>query len=580
MDDQILQLAFSIYHNPGVYALLLGAGISYTAGIPTGWDVMNRLIEEIAQAKNENPEDPQIWYEQHFEEKPTYGNILERIAPSQVERNSILKGYFEPTDDERKDGMKLPTQAHKAIASLVKSGYIKVILTTNFDRLLEKSLEEEGITPDVISSDDMVESAIPLQHSPITIVKLHGDYRDWRSLNTSEELATYSDTKNKLLDRVFDEYGLIVCGWSAEWDTALRDALYRTTNRRYTTYWAAYDELQQKAADLVHKRRAKEIKINGADEFFEEIEQNVDAVAKLKRHHPLSIAVAVERVKKLIPQETAYIELEELIGSVALKAYEEFNTDEFLEARKSIVNQHSSITFNTLEDMFPVYLSRCEISLHMLATLSRYGHSRQAKYVTHVVSTWLEKPKATHEDNTLWRFIPAIIAIYVVGIAATHSGNWEFLNSILVKPTMQEYLPRTHYTMSNLIIERKVRPFFKNLIPSDTIFHNALDLFSMMLALVHLDTTKEHKNWMPLHRTYLTSRSHEYIKEFWAHAGKEKFTFSLLQIGLFDGDSDRLAAALETYVHLAQLFRKEQRHLSPFGTIPDFAQIYRSGELI
>lgn len=36
----------------------------------------------------------------------------------------------------------MPTVAHKAIANLVKHGFIKVIVTTNFDRLLERALEE------------------------------------------------------------------------------------------------------------------------------------------------------------------------------------------------------------------------------------------------------------------------------------------------------------------------------------------------------------------------------------------------------------------------------------------------------
>lgn len=57
----------------------------------------------------------------------------------------MLKTYFEPTDDERKQGIKMPTLAHKSIANLVKQGFIKVIVATNFDRLLEKALNDIGI---------------------------------------------------------------------------------------------------------------------------------------------------------------------------------------------------------------------------------------------------------------------------------------------------------------------------------------------------------------------------------------------------------------------------------------------------
>jgi hypothetical protein len=35
MIDPILSLAVSVYHNKGVYSLLLGSGISRSSGIPT-----------------------------------------------------------------------------------------------------------------------------------------------------------------------------------------------------------------------------------------------------------------------------------------------------------------------------------------------------------------------------------------------------------------------------------------------------------------------------------------------------------------------------------------------------------------
>jgi hypothetical protein len=38
-------------------------------------------------------------------------------------------------------------------------------------------------------------------------------------------------------DAYFDEFGLIIYGRSAEWDEALRSALYRRKNRRFSAYW-------------------------------------------------------------------------------------------------------------------------------------------------------------------------------------------------------------------------------------------------------------------------------------------------------------------------------------------------------
>src|SRR4029079_4205680 len=106
------------------------------------------------------------------------------------------------------EGKKLPTHAHAAIARLVRLGYIRVIITTNFDRLLEAALQAEAIAPVVIASADAAKGAPPFVHTPCTILKVHGDYLDSRLKNSVEALSRYDKAMDRLLDQVFDEYGL------------------------------------------------------------------------------------------------------------------------------------------------------------------------------------------------------------------------------------------------------------------------------------------------------------------------------------------------------------------------------------
>jgi hypothetical protein len=103
---------------------------------------------------------------------------------------------------------------------VVAKGLVRVIITTNFDRLAEMALQEVGVQPQVISRPEAVAGMKPLSHAPATVIKLHGDYKDLNSLNTPDELGAYPDHWRDLLARVFDEYGLIVVGWSAVWDSA------------------------------------------------------------------------------------------------------------------------------------------------------------------------------------------------------------------------------------------------------------------------------------------------------------------------------------------------------------------------
>ena len=62
MIDPLLSLVFALHSNPGVYALLLGSGISRAAEIPTGWEVVLDLIRRLARLEDEDCEpEPDRW---------------------------------------------------------------------------------------------------------------------------------------------------------------------------------------------------------------------------------------------------------------------------------------------------------------------------------------------------------------------------------------------------------------------------------------------------------------------------------------------------------------------------------------
>jgi hypothetical protein len=238
--DSLTQLAFSMYESKGMYALLLGSGLSRAAEIPTGWEITLDLIRRVALAQGEEDQPNwATWYQEKTGKEPDYSALLAELAATAEERRAILHRYIEPTEEDRAEGRKIPTAAHRAIARLVQNGYIRVIVTTNFDRLMENALRELGIEPTVVASVDALAGAEPLSHSKCYILKLHGDYKDARILNTEAELSKYPKKYDALLDRIFDEHGLVVCGWSGNWDHALRSAFLRAPNRRYPVFWAA-----------------------------------------------------------------------------------------------------------------------------------------------------------------------------------------------------------------------------------------------------------------------------------------------------------------------------------------------------
>lgn len=374
MIDPSLSLAISVQSNPGVFALLLGSGVSQSAGVPTGREIVVELIRKLAALKGEdcNP-DPEAWYKSSFDREANYSELLSEVAKSPAERMQLLRVYFEPSESEREQGLKLPTLAHKAIAELVSKGYIRVLITTNFDRLLESALEGVGIQPVVISTEDDAKGALPLAHSRCTILKLNGDYLDTRLKNTGDELAQYESSTERLLDQVLDEYGLVVCGWSAESDTALRRALKRCSTRRFSTYWATRSEPSPLGNDLVTFRQMTVLTIKGADEFFNELRDKVSALEDMSQTDVLSAKVAVARMKKYLADPTQQIKLHDLIVSETEKAYAVITGPHFPASVPQLSDSAMYLRINAYEASIETLLRLMICGAHLGGRIARFG---------------------------------------------------------------------------------------------------------------------------------------------------------------------------------------------------------------
>lgn len=277
MSEYLLnQLGLSMYRQRGIYAVLIGSGVSRTARVPTGWEITLDLARRLKGDLTGSEDELAAWYLSEFGVALDYSDVVQRIEPTDDGQRGLLEGYFEPTDEEREEGAKLPTSGHHALAGLVAAGYVRVILTTNFDRLMETALREVGVEPAVISHSSQISGMIPLTHQKALVVKLHGDFKDIRIRNSANSLSEYDPQMNDLLDRVLDEFGLVLVGWSARYDHALRAAIERMQARRFSAYWVEPSEMNEVAAELAAFRRASIVTMS-ADDFFSRLQLAVEA---------------------------------------------------------------------------------------------------------------------------------------------------------------------------------------------------------------------------------------------------------------------------------------------------------------
>lgn len=425
MDNILTSLAFSIYSNKGVYALLLGSGISAPSGIPTGWSVLMDLIRKIAVMDGSPKiDDPEKWYIDKYGSNPDYSDILSKLVKTQTERVNLLRPYFEPTPEEKENGLKEPTKAHRAIAKMAKNGYLKVILTTNFDRLLEKAFEDEGIIPHVIYHEDDIDGAIPLVHAQCTIVKINGDYIDCRFKNTTEELSLYSDKLNNYLTKIFEDFGIITCGWSGVWDKALISQIRASSSRRYAGYYTYKGNCEIPFKELCKFRNGELLEIKNADAFFSELSERINALESFNSvQHPLNKDIAIARIKKYLVNPQSKILLYDMVQNEVRRAKELIDTNrEFnLRLTSDVWDAYWSFHMHNIDTLIPI----CQ-------TIVQWGGEDDEKLITDILKVIAGPPNASswNDDGKHIHYLPTLVLLYVIGITAVRFQKFHLLNEV------------------------------------------------------------------------------------------------------------------------------------------------------
>lgn len=516
----LTMLAMSMQAQPGVYALLLGSGVSTGAGIPTGWGIVKDLIRRAAAIEDpasvqDAVRDPEEWWRRHHGGQLGYSSLLEAVAPAAATRQGLLANFFEPSDEEREQGIKTPSNGHLAIAQLVKRGSVKVIVTTNFDRLVEKALDAAGIAPQVIARPEAVNGMKPLAHAPATVIKIHGDYLDLGSRNTPAELDQYPEEWKTLLARVFDEYGLIISGWSAEWDTALVRLFESAPNRRYPLYWDARSSKGATARRLLEVRSGQIIPAAGADEMFGDLASALETLDRLAEP-PLTTAMAVARLKRYLPNPVRRLDLHDLVMG-ATEAVAESIKDQPLS-----INGLDATAYQAVLDSYREQSS--QLCALLVAGVWHDLESTHVRLWMDVLEHLLQIGSARHpgipsqDALARARLYPALLVQTTLGVAATRRRRDELLIKLALDATgtvdigerfrvpacqavhpyrvvdarLANKLPRWGATRGGYPLSRlpreDVRHSFKELIPDESDYADTFRDYEYRMSLLHQQT--------------------------------------------------------------------------------------------
>jgi len=557
--DPTLSVAFTIEANPGSYALLLGAGVSYGA-VPTAWKILSTLVEQLAVAQGVTTSDPMAWYQTTYGRPPNYSEVLAGLSPSPAGRVGLLRPFFEGSPATG-DGVEIeapqPTEGHYAIARLMKAGFVKVVLTTNFDRLLEQALASIGVAPTILSTPSAMAGALPLHQQSACIIKVHGDYLEPSFLNTGDELSSYDGEVSNKIDRVLDDYGLIVCGWSATWDVALRHELEAHNPRRYANCWVEPSAPSEAGARLIQLRDATLVTKTSSD-FFTGLEQSIVSIRNANKPHPLSISVAVANAKRFIAADD-HIKLHDSLARSFADAVSQITKDSL-----------AANAVNSWIGAIDLVDSAMALSMAFVATVSQWGGPKEDDFWKSRLMEMSFQPPVGNTDLWNLAYYPATLVLYTAGVGMLLANKMVELELLLRRNIQIQTSDKPGPLNSELSAKRSlsclgtekessqhvydvVAPIFREqLLVSDESVRAAFDRLELLMMLIAFDCQANSELDVRFASTGIIRR----FGSFYVGAALPVSELERLRVdgihpwialGLFGGNSDRFEELLTRF---------------------------------
>lgn len=251
--QDLAQFMRSAQEDQTPFIFITGAGCSVTAGIPLAQKIVSELNKQFPlELKPLSDED-----------RRDYGKCMGRLETSK--RRKYLQGYI---------GKAKINWSHIALACLIKEGYIRRVLTFNFDNLLARSCGLLGQYPPIYDFTAANLNLHRLIDDP-AIVHLHGQGHGFVQLNTDSETEEHAARLKEFVGHTLSESPTLFIGYSGKNDAFLPQ-IEEQFNDQHRLFWVdmgdqAPDHLQHKllASSLSHYMSCE----NGADLFLIQLAQ-------------------------------------------------------------------------------------------------------------------------------------------------------------------------------------------------------------------------------------------------------------------------------------------------------------------
>lgn len=274
---------------------LLGAGASYSSGIPLAGEMVEKIARwGYCKENNLSTEDPRIrrsdwypwlekqnWYRSDWEQAENYPAAIENILQPREGRRQF---FLEILNTQVQ-----PSEGYKCLAKLMARKRVCTVLTTNFDTILSDLCK----TNRRIHHVDVIQTPSEyrvLSTSPqyTQVVYLHGSVENYNDKNTLAETAHLDESLVSRLLPLLRDHPLIVIGYRGAESSVMRHLLIDNAPDAdyypHGIYWCSRNYIEEDSDNLptLVQALAGEIQTNfqivsidGFDEMMDALWQHV-----------------------------------------------------------------------------------------------------------------------------------------------------------------------------------------------------------------------------------------------------------------------------------------------------------------
>ncbi len=221
--------------------IILGAGASVTAGIPSAPDIAREAYNAF----------PHLQSNQNLSVDSDYPTIMRYLNRKQI------KQIIEPLLKDAQINW-----GHIALAQLVKKGYVSRVLTFNFDPVFQRALALLDCHIPIYDFGIAPQKYLSSIASP-SLIHLHGQSEGLKQVHRETDSEAHSQSLAPLFEDCFKDHNTIIIGYSGDSDNAF-PVMQKAYDQEAHLFWLEYAQKPNQAQESLTEGDLAEF-IGGCD---------------------------------------------------------------------------------------------------------------------------------------------------------------------------------------------------------------------------------------------------------------------------------------------------------------------------